>query len=85
MAVAILGRRISLKHPAFGLAQTGVKAVNCKSMNRIFYRSIANQDLPIVVLPEAVDLDKQGDQVMVVLKMGTVKVGDHEFVFSSLP
>ncbi|MCD4731758.1 MAG: 3-isopropylmalate dehydratase small subunit, partial [Bacteroidales bacterium] len=63
----------------------GVKAVICKSVNRIFYRSSVNQGLPIIILPEAVEVYKQGDKVVVDLENGIVKVGDHEFKFAPLP
>ncbi len=85
MAGANFGCGSSREHPAVGLAHAGVKAVICKSVNRIFYRSSVNQGLPIIILPEAVDAYKQGDKVSVDLESGTVKVGDKEFNFSPLP
>lgn len=75
----------SREHPAVGLAHAGVKAVICKSVNRIFYRSSVNQGLPIIILPEAVDAFKQGDKVDIDFGRGIVYVGDKEFGFAPLP
>ncbi|MBC8489389.1 MAG: 3-isopropylmalate dehydratase large subunit [Bacteroidetes bacterium] len=75
----------SREHPAVGLAHAGVKAVICKSVNRIFYRSSVNQGLPIIILPEAVDAFKQGDKVDIDFGRGIVTVGDKEFRFAPLP
>lgn len=85
MAGANFGCGSSREHPAVGLSYAGVKAVICKSVNRIFYRSSVNQGLPIIILPEAVDFYKQGDVVDVDLESGIVKVGDREFPFAPLP
>jgi 3-isopropylmalate dehydratase small subunit len=75
----------SREHPAVGLAFAGVKAVICKSVNRIFYRSSVNQGLPILVVPQAVDAYKQGDAVTVDFVQGTIRVGNKQFDFSPLP
>lgn len=75
----------SREHPAVGLAFAGVKAVICKSVNRIFYRSSVNQGLPILVVPEAVDAYKQGDVVEINFIDGTIQIGDKTFHFAPLP
>lgn len=75
----------SREHPAVGLSHLGVKAVICKSVNRIFYRSSVNQGLPIILLPEAVDAYKPGDEVYVSLTEGKVTVGEKTFTFAALP
>ena len=75
----------SREHPAVGLAHAGVKAVICKSVNRIFYRSSVNQGLPILVVPEAVDAYKQGDTVSVDFASGEIKINDKVFRFEPLP
>ncbi|MCD4694845.1 MAG: 3-isopropylmalate dehydratase large subunit [Bacteroidales bacterium] len=85
IAGANFGCGSSREHPAVGLAHAGVKAVICKSVNRIFYRSSVNQGLPIIILPEAVESFKQGDKVIVDLEKGTVKIAEEEFKFSPLP
>ncbi len=85
MAGANFGCGSSREHPAVGLAHAGVKAVVCKSVNRIFYRSSVNQGLPIIILPEAVEAYQPGDQVDVNLEAGTVSVGEKMFNFSPLP
>lgn len=51
IAGANFGCGSSREHPSVGLAFAGVKAVICKSVNRIFYRSSVNQGLPILVVP----------------------------------
>jgi 3-isopropylmalate dehydratase small subunit len=85
IAGANFGCGSSREHPAVGLAYANVKAVICKSVNRIFYRSSVNQGLPIIVLPEVVEAYKQGDDVLLDFVKGEVKVGDKIFKFAPLP
>lgn len=75
----------SREHPAVGLAHAGVKAVICKSVNRIFYRSSVNQGLPIILLPEAVDAYQPGDNVNINFTKGIVSINDKTFNFAPLP
>ncbi len=75
----------SREHPAVGLAYANVKAVICKSVNRIFYRSSVNQGLPIIVLPEVVDAFQQGYEVKLDFIKGEIKVGETIFKFAPLP
>ncbi|MFC2102325.1 aconitase/3-isopropylmalate dehydratase large subunit family protein [Bacteroidota bacterium] len=85
MAGANFGCGSSREHPAVGLSHAGVKAVICKSVNRIFYRSSVNQGLPIILLPEAVDAYKQGDLVKIDFVQGIVSVAGKDFQFAPLP
>jgi 3-isopropylmalate/(R)-2-methylmalate dehydratase large subunit len=75
----------SREHPSVGLAFAGIKAVICKSVNRIFYRSSVNQGLPILLVPDAVDVYKQGDKVEVDFEKGIVSVNDQQYKFAPLP
>jgi 3-isopropylmalate/(R)-2-methylmalate dehydratase large subunit len=75
----------SREHPAVGLAFAGVKAVICKSVNRIFYRSSVNQGLPILVVPEAVNNYKQGAKASVDMAKGEIQINDKIFKFEPLP
>ena len=75
----------SREHPAVGLAHAGVKAVICKSVNRIFYRSSVNQGLPILVVPEAVNNFKPGDDVDVDFAKGQISINQKIFSFEPLP
>ncbi|MCF8221950.1 MAG: 3-isopropylmalate dehydratase large subunit [Bacteroidales bacterium] len=75
----------SREHPAVGLAHLGVKAVIVKSVNRIFYRSSINQGLPLIVLPEAVEAYREGDEVDIDFSIGVVRVGDRTINFEPLP
>ncbi|MBE0652130.1 MAG: 3-isopropylmalate dehydratase large subunit [Bacteroidales bacterium] len=75
----------SREHPAVGLAHAGVKAVICKSVNRIFYRSSVNQGLPIILLPEAVDAYQPGDSVEIDFTKGIVSINNKDFTFAPLP
>lgn len=75
----------SREHPAVGLAHAGVKAVIVKSVNRIFFRSAINQGLPLIVLPEAVDAYRPGDEVSIEMSEGIVKVGQKALRFQPLP
>lgn len=85
MAGANFGCGSSREHPSVGLAYAGIKAVICKSVNRIFYRSSVNQGLPIILIPEAVDAFKQGDNVEPDFGKGLIKVGTKTFNFAPLP
>lgn len=85
IAGANFGCGSSREHPSVGLAAAGIKAVICKSVNRIFYRSSINQGLPIILLPDAVDAYKAGDPVEVNFASGQVKIGDRTFSFNPLP
>jgi 3-isopropylmalate/(R)-2-methylmalate dehydratase large subunit len=85
IAGANFGCGSSREHPAVGLSFAGVKAVICKSVNRIFYRSSVNQGLPIILLPEVVDHYKQGDKVNIDFEKGIVSVNEKEFKFAPLP
>ena len=75
----------SREHPSVGLSYAGVKAVIVKSVSRIFFRSAINQGLPIIVLPEAVDAYKFGDEVKVNFEEGNILVGGKKFEFAPLP
>jgi homoaconitate hydratase family protein/3-isopropylmalate dehydratase small subunit len=75
----------SREHPAVGLAFAGVKAVICKSVNRIFYRSSVNQGLPILLVPEAVNAYRQGDKVEVNMEKGMISIAGKKFHFAPLP
>ena len=85
VAGANFGCGSSREHPSVGLAYAGVKAVICKSVNRIFYRSSVNQGLPILVVPEAVDAFKQGDKVTIDFAKGEIRINAKVFKFSPLP
>jgi 3-isopropylmalate dehydratase small subunit len=52
VAGANFGCGSSREHPSVGLSYAGIKAVICKSVNRIFYRSSVNQGLPIILQPK---------------------------------
>ncbi len=85
MAGSNFGCGSSREHPAVGLSHAGVKAVICKSVNRIFYRSSVNQGLPILLVPEAVDAYQPGDHVGVDFEKGIITVGKKQFNFAPLP
>jgi 3-isopropylmalate dehydratase small subunit len=85
VAGANFGCGSSREHPSVGLAYAGIKAVICKSVNRIFYRSSVNQGLPIILLPEAVDAYRQGDTVDINFESGKVTISGKEYGFSPLP
>jgi 3-isopropylmalate/(R)-2-methylmalate dehydratase large subunit len=85
IAGANFGCGSSREHPSVGLAFAEIKAVICKSVNRIFYRSSVNQGLPILLVPEAVNAYKQGDDVMIDFKKGVVSVNNKDYSFAPLP
>ncbi|OFX69877.1 MAG: hypothetical protein A2X12_11900 [Bacteroidetes bacterium GWE2_29_8] len=75
----------SREHPAVGLAHIGIKAVICKSVNRIFYRSSINQGLLIIVLPEVVDAYRRGANINVDFSKGEIIIDNKAYYFKSLP
>ena len=85
LAGANFGCGSSREHPAVGLSFAGIKAVICKSVNRIFYRSAVNQGLPIILVPEAVDAFRPGDKVAVDFEKGLVLIGAGQYPFAPLP
>jgi len=85
MAGANFGCGSSREHPAVGLAHAGIKAVICKSVNRIFYRSAVNQGLPILLVPEAVDAYQQGNHADIDFENGFVSVNEKKYSFAPLP
>jgi homoaconitate hydratase family protein/3-isopropylmalate dehydratase small subunit len=85
MAGSNFGCGSSREHPSVGLAFAGIKAVVCKSVNRIFYRSSVNQGLPIILVPEAVDAFKQGDKVEIDFAKGLVILNGIAYKFAPLP
>ena len=85
VAGANFGCGSSREHPSVGLAFAGIKAVICKSVNRIFYRSSVNQGLPIILLPEAVDAYKKGDQVDIDFEAGKIIISGNVYSFLPLP
>ena len=85
LAGANFGCGSSREHPSVGLAFAGIKAVICKSVNRIFYRSAVNQGLPIILVPEAVDAYSQGEPVEIDFEKGVVLIGGIPYPFAPLP
>ncbi|MDZ7777423.1 MAG: hypothetical protein U5L09_18360 [Bacteroidales bacterium] len=86
MAGANFGCGSSREHTRRGTVRdAGVKAVICKSVKRIFYRSSVNQGLPIIILPRAVEACEQGDKVEADLEKGQVSVAGKTFSFEPLP
>jgi 3-isopropylmalate dehydratase small subunit len=85
MAGANFGCGSSREHPSVGLSFAGIRAVVCKSVNRIFYRSAVNQGLPIILVPQAVDAFRQGDEVTIDFGKGLVGIAGIQFPFSPLP
>ncbi|MEI7663003.1 MAG: aconitase/3-isopropylmalate dehydratase large subunit family protein, partial [Bacteroidota bacterium] len=85
MAGANFGCGSSREHPAVGLAFAGIKAVVCKSVNRIFYRSAVNQGLPIILVPEAVDAFTGKEHVDIDFEKGLVIIGTKQYAFAPLP
>lgn len=75
----------SREHPAVGLAYAGVKAIICKSINRIFYRSSVNQGLPILVVPQAVTNYTNGDDINIDFLNGVINIKNNEYHFAPLP
>ena len=75
----------SREHPSVGLSYLGIKAIIVKSVNRIFYRSSINQGLLLIVLRDAVEAYKLGDQINIDFSKGKITVGSSTFSFEPLP
>jgi 3-isopropylmalate/(R)-2-methylmalate dehydratase large subunit len=75
----------SREHPSVGFVQAGIQAVIVKSVSRIFFRSAVNQGLPVIVLPDAVNAYKKGDEVKVNLNQGVVFIRNQPFKFPPFP
>jgi 3-isopropylmalate dehydratase small subunit len=75
----------SREHPAVGLVYAGIKAVLVKSVSRIFFRSAVNQGLPILVVPDAVEAFRQGNQIRLDMVSGSLKIAGEDFTFSPVP
>ncbi|MCU0799199.1 MAG: 3-isopropylmalate dehydratase [Candidatus Thermoplasmatota archaeon] len=75
----------SREQPVVGLKAVGIEAIVGKSFARIFFRAAINQGLLLVECPEAVDAYKEGDDLELDAKAGTIKVGGSTFTFPGLP
>ncbi len=75
----------SREHPAVGLVSIGIKAVLVKSVSRIFFRSSVNQGLPILVVPEAIEAYKQGDEIKIDMGAGCITIANKKIQFNPLP
>jgi 3-isopropylmalate/(R)-2-methylmalate dehydratase large subunit len=75
----------SREHPSVGLSYLGIKAIIVKSVNRIFYRSSINQGLLLIVHRKAVESYNTGDQIIIDIEKGTIRVGTSTFSFEPLP
>ena len=85
IAGANFGCGSSREHPSVGLATAGIKAIICKSVNRIFYRSSVNQGLPIIIQPAAVEAYKPGDNTSIDFVNGFVLIAGKQYHFAPLP
>ncbi|HNV94421.1 MAG: Isopropylmalate/citramalate isomerase small subunit [Candidatus Methanofastidiosum methylothiophilum] len=64
----------SREHAPIAIKASGIKAVIAKSFARIFYRNCINIGLPIMISDELYDLVKDGEDIEVNLKEGTIKI-----------
>jgi len=75
----------SREHPVVGLKSVGVAAVVAESFARIFYRASINQGLLLIECPEAVNSYSEGEQVLLDIENGIIKIGNKSFTFPKLP
>jgi 3-isopropylmalate/(R)-2-methylmalate dehydratase small subunit len=75
----------SREQPVLGIKAVGIAAVVAESFARIFYRSSINQGLLLIECPEVVRAYKQGDNVCLNVKKGTIMIGSNTFSFPKLP
>ena len=76
--VIVAGRNFgcgsSREHAPVSIRETGVTAVVAASFARIFARNAVNIGLPVIRCPEAAAVVRDGDQVEVDVRSGTVTV-----------
>ncbi len=75
----------SREQPVLGLKAVGIEAVVAKSFARIFFRAAINQGLLLVECPEAVAAFEPGDEYIIDIEAGTIRVGGKQFAFPRLP
>ena len=75
----------SREQPVVGLKAVGIQAIVAKGYARIFYRAAINQGLLLIECPDAVDAYKDGDDVKLDVKAGSLEVGGNQFTFPKLP
>jgi 3-isopropylmalate/(R)-2-methylmalate dehydratase small subunit len=82
--VLIAGRNFgcgsSREHAPLSIRETGVAAVVAASFARIFARNAVNIGLAVIRCPEAVAVARDGDDVEVDVRNGTVTVNGRRFV-----
>jgi len=82
--VLVAGRNFgcgsSREHAPVSIRETGVAAVVAASFARIFARNAVNVGLPVIRCPQAVAAVRDGDDIDVDVRTGTVRVGDSTFV-----
>ncbi|MGI6037383.1 MAG: 3-isopropylmalate dehydratase small subunit [Limnochordia bacterium] len=74
----------SREHAAITLKECGVGAVIARSFGRIFYRNAINLGLPVITLPEGLEVQR-GDQLTIDLAAGRITVGEKEYSFLPFP
>lgn len=67
------------------LLHSGIQAIVAASFARIFYRNSINLGLPVIECPQAVAAISTGDEVIVDLAKGCVRVGERDFEFPAYP
>jgi 3-isopropylmalate/(R)-2-methylmalate dehydratase small subunit len=85
MAGSNFGCGSSREQPVLGLKAVGIQAVVAKSFARIFYRAAINQGLLLVECPDAVEAYEPGDEYIIDIEAGTIRVGGELFAFPKLP
>ncbi len=76
VAGKVFGMGSSREQAAIALKAAGVKAIIAESFARIFYRNCINNGLPVIVLPNAKDEIKEGENVKVNVETGEITVGN---------
>lgn len=79
------GSGSSREHVVHAMTASGVRAVVGKSFARIFYRNCINLGLQVVLCREAVEIARDGDEVMIIGDSGVVTVAGKEFPADPIP
>src|SRR5512133_3687824 len=75
----------SREHAPVALKATGLGCVVARSFARIFYRNSINIGLPILICPELWEQAREGEEIVVDLATGTIRLPEQDLEFVTRP
>ena len=67
------------------IKKKGIAAIVAKSISRIYYRNCINEGLLPIICPEAADMIKNGNQLIINVEEGALILGGKSYAFSKFP